>query len=84
MYVIAYGDINMLAEENKIYGQILNDKLHWIFTKNELLEWNNEQCPAVEIQDLDPIPQVGWEYINGVFTAPIIVEITSNEVPSPL
>ena len=61
----------MLAEENKIYGQILNNKLHWIFTKTELPEWNNDQCPAVEIQDLDPIPEVGYDYIDGIFIAPI-------------
>ena len=63
----------MIAEQNKIYGQIINDKLHWVFTINELPEWNNDMCPAVEIQDLNPMPEVGWAYKDGVFIAPEII-----------
>lgn len=57
----------MVAEENKIYAQILNNKVHWIFTKKELPEWNNDMCPAIDITDVDPKPQEGDDYIDGKF-----------------
>lgn len=57
----------MIAEEGKIYAQIIWNKVHWIFTKNELPEWNNEQCPAIDITELNPKPEIGDDYIDGQF-----------------
>jgi hypothetical protein len=60
----------MIAQQNRIYAQIIWDKVHWIFTKNELPEWNNDMCPAIDITDMTPMPEIGWDYKDGVFTAP--------------
>lgn len=60
----------MQAQDNKIYAQIQHGKVHWIFTKAELPEWNNDMCPAVDITDLNPRPEIGWWYDGATFTAP--------------
>lgn len=60
----------MIADQGKTYAQILNSKVHWIFTSEELPEWNEEQCPAVDITDMTPQPQVGWSYDGDVFSEP--------------
>jgi hypothetical protein len=61
----------MKAKKNKIYAQILNNKVHWIFTINELPEWNNDMYLAIDITSLVVKPEIGWDYINGSFSAPI-------------
>ena len=68
----------MIAEDNKIYAQIIWGKVHWIFTKNELPEWNNEMSPAVDITDLDPKPEIGDEFVDGNFVKPILKNETSD------
>lgn len=42
----------MLAKQNKVYAQILNDTVHWIFTSNELPEWNEEDIKVIDITNL--------------------------------
>ncbi len=58
----------MEAIEGRLYAQIVDNKVHWIFTSDELPEWNNEMCPAVDITDLNPRPEIGWGYDGSVFT----------------
>lgn len=41
----------MKATRGKRYGQIRDGRVHWIFTADDLPEWNNDQVPAVEIPD---------------------------------
>lgn len=60
----------MQAQDNRIYAQIAHGKAHWIFTAADLPEWNNDMCPAVDITDLNPRPEIGWNYDGATFTAP--------------
>lgn len=60
----------MQAQDNKIYAQIAHGQVHWIFTAAELSEWNNDMCPAVDITDLSPRPEIGWGYDGATFTPP--------------
>ena len=58
----------MQAQPNKTYAQIINGKCHWVFTSNELPEWNESQVETIDITGLDA--REGYDYANGVFTAP--------------
>ncbi len=58
----------MRAEQNKTYAQILNGKIHFIFTSNELPEWNENAIEVIDITGRGV--QVGWLYENGVFSPP--------------
>ena len=70
----------MVAEDGKIYAQICHGKCHWIFTKNELPEWNNDMAPAVDITDMEVKPEEGWDYVDGVFTPPKPYVPTEEEI----
>lgn len=59
----------MKAENGRIYAQVVNGRFHWRFTAAELPEWNNDDCPAIDITDLTPQPEVGWVW-NGVSFVP--------------
>jgi hypothetical protein len=60
-----------IALEGRVYAQIVENKVHWVFDKSKLPEWNNDHCPAIDITDLDPRPQQGWDYDGVNFTAPV-------------
>ena len=60
----------MQAQDGRTYAQIVHGKVHWLFTKAELPEWNDEMCPAVDVTDLTPCPEVGWGYNGVTFTLP--------------
>ena len=60
----------MIAQDERTYAQVQHDKVHWLFTKKELPEWNNITCPAVDITDLPQQPDVGWAYDGVSFSAP--------------
>lgn len=70
----------MQAQDGRTYAQIAHGKVHWIFTKAELPEWNNDMCPAVDITDLDPRPEIGWGYDGTAFTAPVVEYPTIDEL----
>ena len=55
----------MRAEANKTYANIINNKVSWIFTINELKEWNENDLKVVEIpkDKLDKV-SVGTEYAD--------------------
>ena len=55
----------MRAEANKTYANIINNKVSWIFTINELKEWNENDLKVVEIpkDKLDKV-SVGTEYTD--------------------
>lgn len=61
----------MIAEEGKTYAQVINGKAHWIFTRKELIEWNDKDTPAVDVTG--NIPNVGDSF-DGVnfISAPIV------------
>ena len=63
----------MQAQDGRTYAQIAHGKIHWLFTASELLEWNNDMCPAVDITDLSPRPEIGWGYDGATFAAPAAV-----------
>ena len=60
-----------IAEEGRIYAQILHGKVHWIFDKSKLPEWNDEHCPAIDITGLNPMPEEGWSYDGSSFAPPV-------------
>ena len=57
----------MKTIENKIYALILYGKCHWIFTSNELPEYNENDIQVVEI---DATVRVGDIYDDSIFTSP--------------
>ena len=62
----------MEAQDGRIYAQIVRGTVHWQFTNNELPEWNNDMCPAVDITDLSPQPGIGWGYDGVSFSPPVV------------
>lgn len=44
----------MRAEAGRVYAQIIDGKCHVKFTDAELPEWNNDQCPAVDVTGSEP------------------------------
>lgn len=43
----------MKAEIGRTYAQILHGKIHWIFTIQELPEWNDDAFEVVDVTGLD-------------------------------
>lgn len=39
-------------------------------------------CPAVDITDLDPRPEIGWDYDGATFTAPVVILTALDELKS--
>lgn len=70
----------MQAIKNKTYAHINAGKCHWLFTSIDLPEWNEEHFLAVDVTGA--IPNIGDDYIGGVFTTPAIVRVTSEELAS--
>jgi hypothetical protein len=61
----------MVANEGRIYAQIVNKKVHWIFTAADLPEWNEHDLDTVDITNVTaPAPEVGWDYDGVTFTNP--------------
>ncbi|AXE35162.1 hypothetical protein [Chromobacterium phragmitis] len=50
----------MKAEFNKIYAHVLHGHVHWIFTAEELPEWNDADLCAIDITAMSPRPEAGW------------------------
>lgn len=61
-----------IAEEGHTYAQIFKGKVHWIFNKSTLPEWNNEHCPAVDITGMSPMPEAEWTYDGENFFPPVL------------
>lgn len=57
-----------------VYAQVLDGKVHWIFTNNDLAEWaegtGEFEIHTVDITGLNPMPDVGWLFINGQLQPP--------------
>lgn len=58
----------MIAEKGKTYAQIRHSRCHWIFTSDELPEWNNDHCPAVDVTE--NVPAIGDIWNGAGFEAP--------------
>lgn len=56
----------MKAVPGRTYAQLLDARVHWIFTSAQLPEWNDEHTPVIDITDLSPKPLVGDFYANGM------------------
>lgn len=55
----------MQAQDGKVYANIINNKVAWIFTKDNMPQWNENDLLVVEIpQDLLSLVKVGTEYKN--------------------
>lgn len=61
------------AIAGRVYAQILDGKVHWIFTAEDLPEWaegsGEFEIQTIDITDTDPRPQTGWFYEAGVFSS---------------
>lgn len=73
----------MQAVEGRTYAQIQHGKVHWLFTKTELPEWNEAMMQAVDVTAIDPKPPVGWLYDGGLFRDPPVEPVVSNMIVSP-
>jgi hypothetical protein len=62
----------MLAEEDKIYAQIMNGKVHWVFTIDDLPEWNEEDITVVDITH--KVVEIGDLYDGSVFSKEILIK----------
>lgn len=56
----------MKAQIGNTYAQIVRGKVHWIFTSNELPEWNSDHIQVVDVTA--GAPTVGQDYVDGTFT----------------
>ena len=54
------------------FVQIYNNRAHWIFQSDETLEQLKSrfspECIFVDITNLDPMPEEGWDYDGVTFT----------------
>jgi hypothetical protein len=57
----------MKAKINKVYAQIVEGKVQWIFTSKELPEWNENDFTGIEIP-IGTTVSIGDSYEEGVFT----------------
>lgn len=55
------------ALPGRLYALILDARVRWIFTADDLPQWNDEQHPSVDITDVVPAPKVGWICSKGAF-----------------
>lgn len=60
----------MVGLEGHVYAQILNNRVHWVFTTEQLPEWNETDITVLDITELSPQPQSGWQYVDGIFISP--------------
>ncbi len=47
--------------------QVIGGRAHWLFGADDLPEWNDEDCDAVDVTDMMPAPVVGDLYVRGEF-----------------
>lgn len=62
------------------YAQIVDNKVHWRFQDELPLEelgrdkysigTGQYQIDVVEVTGLDPLPEEGWAYADGIFSPP--------------
>lgn len=64
----------MKAKSGKTYAQILNGKVHWVFTIDELPEWSETHIEVVEIPSGSQRPNEGdlWNGLGFVKAPPPI------------
>lgn len=60
------------AEKDHTYAQILHGVVHWVFTHDQLPEWDDAAFDAVDVTNLVPQPQQGWLYDGSTFSEPPI------------
>jgi hypothetical protein len=65
----------MIAQENTTYAQIIDGKCHWIFTADDLPEWNEQDIDAVDVTGL--VVNVGDLFDGATFTAPQPATLTN-------
>lgn len=69
----------MQAQEGKVYANIINNKVAWIFTKNDMSAWNENDLLVVEIpQDLLSLVKVGSEYKDSNFIFEKLIPCNDN------
>lgn len=61
----------MQTIEGRQYASIQDGRVTWLFVHADLPEYNEDHLEVVDITLEDPVPQVGWEYSNGAFAAPV-------------
>lgn len=55
------------ALPGRTYAQIVDGRVRWIFTIDELPEWNDDQAPAIDITELDAPPAIEDRFVDGQF-----------------
>ena len=70
----------MKAQPGRTYAQVLQGRLHLLFTADDLPEWSDVTEPAethtvftiqaVDVTDLNPQPEPGWLWNGTAFVAP--------------
>lgn len=62
------------AIEGRVYAQIRDSKVHWIFTADDLPEWaegtGEFEIQTIDITDMQPMPAAGWNFVDGQLTPP--------------
>jgi hypothetical protein len=53
-FVGSNGEEKMRAEPGRIYAEIENGAVRWVFTSEQLPEWNEKQISVVDVTDFDP------------------------------
>lgn len=71
----------MKAEQGHIYAQILHGKCHYVFTAEQMPEWNEEHIQVVDVTDLEERPVERMLYVDGQFLPepPTITQEKINE-----
>lgn len=62
------------AIEGRVYAQIRDSKVHWIFTADDLPEWaegtGEFEIQTLDVTDLHPQPEAGWHMVDGRLIPP--------------
>ena len=67
----------MKAEHGRTYAQVIDGRCHWLFTIDDLPEWNEDDFTVVDVTD--NIPSIGSIYNGATFSSP-----PSQQQPAPL
>ncbi len=68
----------MIAIPGHTYAHITSGRVHWVFTANDLPEWNDDAILTLDITAVNPLPKTGDLFAGDptkpatwIFTTPI-------------
>jgi hypothetical protein len=78
----------MIGNPLKTYAQVVNGKVHYIFTGADMTQWNENQITVADITATSPSPSVGWlATLTGgswFFTPPSVAAPTTSDLIAAL